>query len=431
MNGVDGGATGVPDDGQAQYQRGVEALNRQQFPTAERCLRQAVEAGSTNAKNALAAMYLYGMGVAINVPRAVELYTAATEAGHADAAFTLANLYFIGVGVEQDEERARTVLAQAASGGSPGALRVLGFVHARLPGGEERQRLAAACFLAAARAGDPLAMHVIGSRYVVGDGVERDDARGRFWLQAAATAGIALSARRLARLPDVESAAPPEDEEPDTAAAVNFRWPVNGFEAPHAVSEDPRISFIDRVLSAEECDYLIMLAEPRLAASLTLDPATGKMLASKLRTSRSMNFLPATKDIVLHLVERRLAALADMPADHSEPLAVLHYRKNEEYKPHYDYFIAEAMAREPRLKVSGQRLVTTFVYLCDVTRGGGTDFPRLMKTVEPKQGRALLMHNCDPSGRPDPRTLHAGLPVVDGEKWLVTLWFRERPFTQA
>jgi len=152
------------------------------------------------------------------------------------------------------------------------------------------------------------------------------------------------------------------------------------------------------------------------------------MVASRLRTSRSMTFYPLGKDIAVNLIERRLAELAKMPMHHAEPLAVLHYRRQEEYKPHYDYFTAEAMAREPRLRVSGQRLMTTFVYLTDTARGGGTDFPRLLKTVNPKRGRALVMRNCDEQGKPDPASLHAGLPVLEGEKWLVTLWFRERPF---
>lgn len=36
--------------------------------------------------------------------------------------------------------------------------------------------------------------------------------------------------------------------------------------------------------------------------------------------------------------------------------------------------------------------------------------------------------NCDAQGKPNPETLHAGLPVIRGEKWLATLWFWDRPF---
>lgn len=430
MSDSQSGLTAAADTGDvaAQYQLGIDALRRQQFSVAEHWLRRAADNGSPEARNALAAMYLYGMGVKTDLRHAASLYEAAAGAGHADARFTLANLYFIGVAVDRDDERARQLLRAAAEAHCPGALRVLGFIHARQPEDEDLARLATACFEAAAMAGDPFAMHLAGSRYLFGNGADTNPGRARYWFERAAEAGITLSARRLPALADASSEAPPDKAVPDIDEAMDFDWPAARFGTAQPVSDKARIGFTDDVLIAEECDYLIMLAEPRLNASLTLDPATGRMLASTLRTSRSMNFDPVTKDIVLHLVERRLAALAQMPVDHAEPLAVLHYRKGEEYKPHYDYFIAEAMAREPRLSVSGQRRVTTFVYLSDVESGGGTDFPRLMKTVEPRQGRALLMHNCDPQGQPDPNTLHAGLPVIAGEKWLVTLWFRERPF---
>jgi hypothetical protein len=39
----------------------------------------------------------------------------------------------------------------------------------------------------------------------------------------------------------------------------------------------------------------------------------------------------------------------------------------------------------------------------------------------------VLFDNVGPDGRPDADTLHAGLPVERGEKWLGTLWLRERP----
>jgi hypothetical protein len=40
----------------------------------------------------------------------------------------------------------------------------------------------------------------------------------------------------------------------------------------------------------------------------------------------------------------------------------------------------------------------------------------------------VIFDNLAPDGQPDPRTLHAGLPVREGEKWLATLWLRERRY---
>jgi prolyl 4-hydroxylase len=44
-------------------------------------------------------------------------------------------------------------------------------------------------------------------------------------------------------------------------------------------------------------------------------------------------------------------------------------------------------------------------------------------------GDAFLFHNCDAAtGTPDRATLHAGLPVTSGQKWLLSKWLRAKPF---
>jgi hypothetical protein len=69
---------------------------------------------------------------------------------------------------------------------------------------------------------------------------------------------------------------------------------------------------------------------------------------------------------------------------------------------------------------------TVFSYLADVALGGETDFPLLGVRIQPKQGRVVHFHNLHANGMPDDRTLHAGMPVLEGTKWLATLWTRER-----
>ena len=58
-------------------------------------------------------------------------------------------------------------------------------------------------------------------------------------------------------------------------------------------------------------------------------------------------------------------------------------------------------------------------------------FPELGITVEAKKGDVVVFHNTlteiPASSHPKihPKSLHAGLPVLKGEKWMVNLWFRE------
>ncbi len=46
--------------------------------------------------------------------------------------------------------------------------------------------------------------------------------------------------------------------------------------------------------------------------------------------------------------------------------------------------------------------------------------------IVPEKGKALLFYNLREEGWTDPMSLHAGLPVLEGEKWLMTQWLREK-----
>jgi hypothetical protein len=70
------------------------------------------------------------------------------------------------------------------------------------------------------------------------------------------------------------------------------------------------------------------------------------------------------------------------------------------------------------------------VYLNDVQEGGETVFPDRDVTVRPKRGRAVMFRNLLADGSPDVHSLHAGMPVLAGEKWLATSWIRTRPLRQ-
>ena len=70
------------------------------------------------------------------------------------------------------------------------------------------------------------------------------------------------------------------------------------------------------------------------------------------------------------------------------------------------------------------------VYLNRVKKGGGTHFVTLDQTFVPETGRAVVWSNLNADGSVNARTLHQGQPVEEGEKHIVTVWFRERPWVQ-
>lgn len=52
-------------------------------------------------------------------------------------------------------------------------------------------------------------------------------------------------------------------------------------------------------------------------------------------------------------------------------------------------------------------------------------------TVKPHRGDALLFFNLHPNAVPDPESLHAGCPVIEGEKWSATKWIHVDSFDKT
>lgn len=75
-----------------------------------------------------------------------------------------------------------------------------------------------------------------------------------------------------------------------------------------------------------------------------------------------------------------------------------------------------------------------YLYLNDVTSGGGTNFDKLGITVMPKRGRALLWPSVldENPNMKDERTTHQALPVGDDAiKYGANAWFHLRDFKTA
>jgi prolyl 4-hydroxylase len=187
----------------------------------------------------------------------------------------------------------------------------------------------------------------------------------------------------------------------------------------------PQVVVIGGLLTEEECDALIAAAQPRMQRSLIVQTSTGGDEESPDRTSRGMFFERGENPVVAR-VEERLSRLVGWPVDHGEGMQVLHYRCGAEYKPHYDYFDPNEPGTPTILRRGGQRVATVVIYLNEPTAGGATVFPDAQFECLPVRGNAVFFNYS----RPDPSSgsLHAGAPVIEGEKWIATKWLREARF---
>jgi prolyl 4-hydroxylase len=193
-----------------------------------------------------------------------------------------------------------------------------------------------------------------------------------------------------------------------------------------AAMRDPQVVVFGGLLSDDECDEMIELAQGRMVRSDVINIETGGSEVHEARTSDGM-FFQRGENEVCRRVEARLAALLSWPLENGEGMQVLHYRPGAEYKPHYDYFDPAAKGTPQNISQrGGQRVATIVMYLNDAKVGGGTTFPDVNFEVAPVKGNAVFF-SYD-RAHPSSRTLHGGAPVVEGEKWIATKWLREGEF---
>ncbi|RZJ21409.1 MAG: 2OG-Fe(II) oxygenase [Haliea sp.] len=221
------------------------------------------------------------------------------------------------------------------------------------------------------------------------------------------------------------------------SAALTVPWPaaasdslrLDGGDRQVAIStvmRAPDLLVLEDLLDEDECLALIDAAKPRLQRSLTVALETGGEEVHADRTSDGMFFTRGENPVVA-AVEARIAKLLGWPLENGEGLQVLRYGPGAEYKPHYDYFDPAEPGTQSILKRGGQRVATLVMYLQEPLSGGATVFPDIRLQVAPRRGSAVFFSYSQ--AHPCSQTLHGGLPVVEGEKWIATKWLREHEFT--
>jgi prolyl 4-hydroxylase len=123
-------------------------------------------------------------------------------------------------------------------------------------------------------------------------------------------------------------------------------------------------------------------------------------------------------------IERRISEITGYPIENGEGIQILRYEEGQEYRPHFDYFDPNSPAVSDQL--NNNRVCTFLMYLNTPEEGGETIFPDAGLSVRAKQGSAVQFSYQTPS--PDTKTLHAGTPVIKGEKWVATKWIRRKEY---
>ncbi len=441
--------------------------------------RLAAGPGGPAAQWLLGSYYLARLWLPEGRQQAFHWLELAAQSGVPPAIDRLANLYLRDLGQTRQPQKSADWLLRLADAGFQGA--AWDFAYLLDYGGVEKPAVSAAtAFARACALAYPPAYYSLGLRFALGEGVAADHAFATALLRRAADAGYPDAGNAASELglaaedpqvlrwyaalkQNVEIARPllnqlaqsnmtlppgvrPEIPQlemqfaklghPDLSIGADGRLLVRpgGQIEPRKsfvwqwLSQDPRVAEQKAFASREECAHLryvsaASLAEPK---EYTGDTVNGAFETLHFR-GQAHNMGAMFSDTVVRLLEHRIAAALDWHMDAIEPCSVIAYQPGQDYNWHADFFSDEQMNanREMGHDPGGQRVITFLLCIHAPSSGGGTVYRHNGLTVRHELGKAAIHYNVTADGKPDPHSLHCGLPVGDGEKWLLRTTLRE------
>ncbi|EME48959.1 hypothetical protein DOTSEDRAFT_67862 [Dothistroma septosporum NZE10] len=197
----------------------------------------------------------------------------------------------------------------------------------------------------------------------------------------------------------------------------------------HIFSTSPLVVYIENFLSEQEVQHLIDLSDDAWNVS-TVSNQGIEAIDDSVRKSEKAAI---KRDQTVQCIEQRALSFQGWPQEtFIERLWTQRYNTTGHYALHYDWGMATKHSR---------RVSSFMVYLKGDCVGGGTQFPRLPMPQErkwcqfiecngsaegvifkPLQRSAVFWMNFDADGRGYKETIHAGLPIVSGQKIGLNIW---------
>jgi hypothetical protein len=110
----------------------------------------------------------------------------------------------------------------------------------------------------------------------------------------------------------------------------------------------------------------------------------------------------------------------ELQLDGQEDFTIIQYNPTDEYTPHCDGTC------DGTKHISHGRVASAVLYCKVADKGGATSFTKSDVFVKPKEGMATFFTYKGLDGvMDDGYTEHSGCPVLEGEKWITTVWMRD------
>jgi prolyl 4-hydroxylase len=146
------------------------------------------------------------------------------------------------------------------------------------------------------------------------------------------------------------------------------------------------------------------------------------------RTSSSCNLNRWDADVAR--VEARMSDVMGIDNSFAETMQGQRYYAGQEFKAHHDFFHPGQSYWQKEGPAGGQRSWTAMIFLNEPNKGGATEFAHLGIGVRPAAGMMLIWNNANLDGTLNYNSLHSGTPVIEGEKHIITKWYRQNNWLQ-
>lgn len=181
------------------------------------------------------------------------------------------------------------------------------------------------------------------------------------------------------------------------------------------------IQEFQNILSIDECNELIEISKNKLFSATTLGiKIIDYRTAENTWLFEKNNLTDKLKNIV--------SDKTNLPIENQEQIHIVKYNFGGEYKQHHDFFHPNTDYFESQTQKGGQRIYSCLFYLNDDFKGGETYFPKIDYKVNPELGKLIVWKNLNDDLSLNYNSLHSGLPIISGEKWICIVWVRENKF---
>ncbi|XP_046718128.1 prolyl 4-hydroxylase subunit alpha-3 isoform X2 [Silurus meridionalis] len=200
------------------------------------------------------------------------------------------------------------------------------------------------------------------------------------------------------------------------------------------VSLQPYVVLFHDFVTGAEAQYIRESAMPALKRSVVASAMNQS--TADYRISKSA-WLKASAHPTVSKVDHRINLLTglNMQLPYSEHMQVVNYGIGGHYEPHFDHATSKS---SPLYRLnSGNRMATFMIYLSAVEAGGFTAFIYANFSIPVIENSAVFWWNLHRNGQGNGDTLHAGCPVLAGDKWVLdacpyifpSLWTTYRTLT--